>query len=68
MENRYERALRMITSLDPGLWKTMQDIANEALGAQRRWAGKAKAKRPYPYVCNEQVCFCGNKGVCRHIT
>jgi hypothetical protein len=39
---KYYEALEKITTLDPGLWQTMQDIANEALGKQPRWRGKKK--------------------------
>ena len=38
----YFKALEKISSLDPGLWQTMQDIANEVLGKRPRWRGKKK--------------------------
>lgn len=37
-----ERAMQRIVDLDPGLWKTAQDIAREALGIASRWRGKSK--------------------------
>jgi hypothetical protein len=37
-----ERAMQRIIDLDPGLWKTAQDIAREALGMKSRWRGKSK--------------------------
>jgi hypothetical protein len=37
-----ERAMQRIIDLDPGLWKTAQDIAREALGIASRWRGKSK--------------------------
>ena len=41
----YEQALLAIHQLDPGLWLTMQDIANEALGFKPRWRGKSRTPR-----------------------
>lgn len=41
----YEEALLAIVSLDPGLWLTMQDIANEVLGRKPRWRGKKRTPR-----------------------
>ncbi len=40
--SEYHEALEKISALDPGLWQTMQDIANEALGKKPRWRGKKK--------------------------
>jgi hypothetical protein len=37
-----ERILQRIVDLDPGLWKTAQDIAREGLGIASRWRGKSK--------------------------
>jgi hypothetical protein len=42
MSDKYHKALEKITTLDPGLWQTMQDIANETLGKPPRWRGKKK--------------------------
>ena len=41
----YYEALEKISALDPGLWQTMQDIANEALGKKPRWRGKKKTPK-----------------------
>lgn len=59
IRNKYYEALVRISALDPGLWQTMQDIANETLGKKPRWRGKKKTPQ-----CSKQVCYCGNKGVC----
>ena len=50
IRNKYYEALVRISALDPGLWQTMQDIANEALGKKPRWRGKKKTPGRDTYV------------------
>lgn len=40
-----ERALQKIVDLDPGLWKTAQNIAREALGKEKALQAKLRGEK-----------------------